>query len=623
MQNYAGKRLVLLERKLIYEREQSMNKKDMTKEKQLRATVFAEALKATDPEDMEACRKDMEKLAALDPQTAKVVAAAIRAKQMPNLIKSAGLEGMFDKIMSPHGEEHNAVGFAKKKEAPEEPEFEEEEVEEKTFPPKAEEEFEGESEGTDDFGASEDEGGDDLGFSKSNDEPSDDSFGATDESETIENDEEMKTITIEVPASKVDSVLDVLYSQLPELIGADEEMGGEEEVPVKEESFDSAPAFAKEPEMSETPEVAEGEMTEHEPQFEPRSEKMEEKELIAQRKAYRANLLERVAENRSEDIKPKDIGLGKDTSANGKPFQYSEKLQGNEGETEYPKMTLENSDGNSLKGDPGYSKIPIPTKNGDTLQLKDDYENFTFSGGDDGSLGFTVDFNELLKVPSAGETATDEKFEIPTQLNLPKQKTTVAKVVTCQGCDNPRLAEVEVVECTDCGKTLRLCMECQEDGYCPNCSADGEKCSCDDKKEAAVEIPEAEVKEDNLEVVSKKEAEVYKARIKTAYAVANQLALAKIIEADEVEDQVNFWMNDNVSVANMKKQASLMLRMVKTSAEKVAAAATEKQSTRTASVAINPTFVSGTKNNQTPINELQEAISSFFMEDYNNYKANS
>jgi hypothetical protein len=457
----------------------------------------------------------------------------------------------------------------------------------------------------------------------------------------------MATITIECPASMVDQVKEALES-----LSGGEEMPGEEmsgpEIPEEKEEEGASCPFESEAEPDETESLLN----------QSRSNTMD-KEALAQRRAERQAILAKISEDKptrtaaAEGVKePKDIGLGKDTTEgtyggeSAKPYQFSEKAQ-YEGEEEYPKMTLENSGGNSLKDNPDWAKIPIPTKNPESLQLKDSYENFSFSGGDDGSLEFSADFDEMNKVPSAGATATDAKFEVPTQLEQRKHKTTVAKVVTCTGCDNPREAAVELVECSDCGGRLALCQECLDEEYCPQCATtrqaqvvdpDAEACNMtraedDDDPDvkaadlppAVQEVPDIINRQDFSDIDKKMEglpekteiiekgAELFRARIKTAYAVATQLALAKVIEQGEVDDQVKLWMDDGLSAKAMKTTGALMLRSAANGAERIAATAVNKANIRTASATVNPSFVASSATNGT-VTDLKDALQSIFME---------
>lgn len=631
-----------------------MNTKNQDAKK--RATAFALALKATDAEEFQECQKDMQKLAQLDPEAAKLVTAAIRAKQIPVLARESGLdESLVQSLISPQPQP--TMDFAnKKKIEPKEEEFPEAEEHEEMPEVEEHKEFpEEEMEEPDKLEGLHDE--------HEMNKP-EEMFNKDEDSEADDEDEQMANINLQVPMNMVESVKKALENLFTNEFADDSSAPDETGFPKQdfetpdeddEDEIEEKSNFGDETEDTPVKELPfKNDFQESEE--EPRSEKMDIEasnqnkrtvdastaELLAKRRAYRENLLTRIA----EDVKPKDINLGDDTSHGGKPFQYSEKNQ-HRGEVEYPKLTLDDSGGNSLAGDPGYAKATIPTKNFETLQLKDSYEDFKFSGGDDGTLDFSVDFNEMLKIPSAGESATDQKFEVPTQQNLSKHKTTIAKVVTCMGCDNPDDSGVEFVECQDCGTRLALCNHCLGEEYCPTCAI---KTACDDKacnkkykkddnEKKEVESqgkPTAEFQKIDVikninpntidpnnidskfssddEEKSKKEAEVYKARLKTAFAAAAQLALANVIGADEVNDQVELWMNDGMSARSIKAQSAVMLRCAQNSTQRVVSAATNESSVRTASagrISTNPTFV---VSNTTTNSDLKDTIQSILME---------
>jgi hypothetical protein len=626
-------------------------KKSTDKNAKLRATVFAEALKATDAEDFKVCIKDMEKLAETDPESAKIVASAIRAKQIPAMARNAGLnEELIQRLLSPLGNQDKAIDFAKKKET--------EESEESPFEKKFENE-ESEEEPEEII-----EPGNDLEEMDENPETDELSNGFGEE-----NDEgETATINIEVPMEMVDEVKEGLETFFAEKFGIPSEKETEFDTPQGEAEIETElpkanPLEEMGREKSEDP-IRSEEMGKEALERETSAsvDDSDIKTALAKRKAYREALLTKIAENDDETepkdiglgkdtdsnhqspggsegkrdtIKPKDIGLGKDTSFNGTPFKFQAEV--NEGEVQYPKMTLEGSAGNSLYDDPGYAKIPIPTKNPESLQLKDSYEKFTFSGGDDGSLDFTADFEAMNEIPSAGETASDKLFEVPTQISLPKNKTTVAKKVVCSGCDNPEGKEVEAVECNDCHGRLTLCGACQDEGYCPSCVANYKLVEttneCEKEVEAVEEGPTFQLPEptpsqpvdkyvgDVQEKSGKppviQQAEVFQARIATAYKVATQLALAEIIMPDEIDDQVKLWMDDGLSAKAMKTQGALMLRSASNAAQRIAAASqTKNVRTASKSVSTNPSFVGGTSTNLSSIQDMQEALTDILMKPY-------
>lgn len=560
------------------------------REARIKAAVFAAELEATDKQELEECAKDMQKLAELDEDSARIVAAAVRAKTLPNLARQAGLEEEeIERIMKPLHEKPMTADFAKEEETkdPEE-EIEEGKVDETENP-----------------------------FEKDEESPKED----IEEASEVNDEEPMAQITIELPASKVQQVEELLQTLQPDFGGESFADGSEAEVLETEPDADDMGS-------EELPEAKEEEMLETVAQ---RSNEMDKKTLAerkAQREAILAKAMARTAAEENTDDqerKPKDIGLGKDTSFNGKQYQFDKDAQYDQ-EEEYPKMTMQNSEGNSLKDNPGYNDIPVPTENPDNLGLKDSYKATKFEGSapvdgfDAGSeatgMNFDVEFDKLDVVPSAGEGKVTQKFEVPTQLEQRKHKTTVAeRVVECEGCNNPKGKPVHECNCEECGTRVAICEDCETEDHCPACAAKTAK--KEKESDIELEIPEEKIKpeltsEDNSAEKSAKEAEVYKARLKTAYAVSTQWALAGLITPDEVDDNVDLWMRDNYSVKAMKTNGAILLRTASKAENRVKTAKTEKPTGRqVTAVSTNPSFVTSSVANPA-VDDLKQVLQGMF-----------
>jgi hypothetical protein len=91
------------------------------------------------------------------------------------------------------------------------------------------------------------------------------------------------------------------------------------------------------------------------------------------------------------------------------------------------------------------------------------------------------------------------------------------------------------------------------------------------------------------EAEMEKSAELYKARLKTAFAVASRLHTAGILPANEVEKHAEGLLNDGLTVNAMLRQTNIMLQSMSATAEKFASMASTK-TTRTAGngIAFNP-----------------------------------
>ena len=103
-----------------------------------------------------------------------------------------------------------------------------------------------------------------------------------------------------------------------------------------------------------------------------------------------------------------------------------------------------------------------------------------------------------------------------------------------------------------------------------------------------------------------KEAELYRARLKTAYAMATKLATANILPENEIDAYAEGMLGDNLTATAMIRQTKLMLNSVAASAEKFAASS---GSVRTAStgIAFNPS-VRGTSSDLRGASDIQNAL---------------
>lgn len=230
---------------------------------------------------------------------------------------------------------------------------------------------------------------------------------------------------------------------------------------------------------------------------------------VASRHAKRMAMLQRVAEDGQEfptDIKATNRGHGDDTSHGGKPFKTEDARKtgvDNPGESK-PTMTLDNSEGNILRSDPGWSKPVVPTKNPSNLQNQGAKETFTFENEKGGWSTRTVDSTDS-PLPAQGLSNADntwagepwdkgfDEFDPPTQLGqyTSETKTTIlsspklqslireaSMMRECSGCNNPGMMEIEGVECPTCQTRYALCEDCINDiedenkpDECPICTA--------------------------------------------------------------------------------------------------------------------------------------------------------
>jgi len=246
-----------------------------------------------------------------------------------------------------------------------------------------------------------------------------------------------------------------------------------------------------------------------------KTDKSSTQERQAARRELLASIIKEAEQQMPEDVKPStEKKLGNDTSSQGKDFVMEDATRGvaNPGQ-KGEKMTLENSEGNSLLWDPKFTENKIPTVNPELLANNSEaFDVQKFEGGKEGGL-FTRKIDETKDpLPTMGEIDAlwgkkdlIQGFDLPSQLDTTTQRRTnvlASKTVECAGCTNPEEEALFVVACDTCGNNIPLCDKCVEENYCPVCaSADEEniKEACGPNWEAYCKTPQdrAEVVEDN------------------------------------------------------------------------------------------------------------------------------
>ena len=360
------------------------------------------------------------------------------------------------------------------------------------------------------------------------------------------------------------------------------------------------------------------------------------KQALAERKAQREALLRRA--EREEILKK--IASEEETYPASASFKYNEEMVDMTGEVEYPSMTMQGSEGNSLKEqNPTWAEQKVPTMNPTSLEFPSVTKPSKFEGSGDGSLEYTVDW-EKLENPSEGLEDVDHPH-IPTQMPSMPHKTT--RTVGAS-------KEEHEVECTACGTTMRMSEAAMEDpntkcanNYCPTnrtAQKEDKEEEEEEEEEDAVEDKSAGVTNVNInkelsnlkgvgnaanaakgftETVQNtgkqlsQNASLDLARIKTSYSCATKLALAGIITSEEVDSYAEQMINDGLKSDSMIRQTKLLLKSAQSSTERVAAAAAERMSTRTAStlgVSTSPAF-SGVNTNSAAL-DIQSALKGAF-----------
>jgi Zn ribbon nucleic-acid-binding protein len=262
-----------------------------------------------------------------------------------------------------------------------------------------------------------------------------------------------------------------------------------------------------------------------------------------------------------------------------------------DGEKPYPTMTLENSGSNSLKEqNPEWAEQKLFTNKMDEIQLKSNFKPFTLPGKTK-EMEYTIEFDEI-DIPSE-EDPLGSGPEIPTQMNQLEHNSTVYKTAS----------EKHAVECVACGHRMNLSEAEMDTAECPKSTKK------EDKEAAVVVDPSATVKISSND--SKKVIALETARIKTAFSCSSKLAVAGIIDANEIDSYADQMLNDGLKADAMIRQTKLLLKSSQTNTERVVAAAAERmQNVRTAStmgISTSPAFSGGLSSNGAAL-DIQAAL---------------
>jgi hypothetical protein len=545
-----------------------MNKNSNKANQERFAAMRLAEINATDKEDLMNCASDMEKTASLNSNEAVVVANAIRAKYLPNIARQAGLD--VSNLDLDHGKE--TVDFAN-----DESEDDEDDMEFHHF--------------------TSDEDSEDVDDDDMSDEDMDDE-------DEVEDSDDVATFEIEVPADMVDQAQKAVQQALDNLLGGDDDSDEDDDEDITHFNDD-------EDDMDSEDESDDDE--DNETQFMKNSNEVRSmtKQALAERKAQREALLRRAER---EEILMKIASEEETYPAASASFKYNEDMVDMKGEIEYPSMTMEGSEGNSLKEqNPSWAEQKVPTMNPDSLQFPTVTKPGKFEGSGDGSLEYTVDWDHL-ETPSEGLEDADQP-NIPTQMPSMPHKTTRTVGASAE----------HDVECTSCGTSMRMSEAAMED---PNTRCANKDCPTNaESKDKEVEaqnvdtrqhvntqkkINDTQVELDNAfqSVNELKQSSVDVARIKTSYSCATKLALAGIITSEEVDSYAEQMINDGLKSDSMIRQTKLLLKSAQSSTERVAAAAAERMSTRTAStlgVSTSPALSGGLSNNSAAL-DIQGAL---------------
>ncbi len=518
-----------------------------------RAMRIAE-IRVEDAEDMQACVSDLVRTSSLglNVDTARIVASAYREAMMPAALEAEGINPD-EFIEQPFGSQMTAANFADDTDAEEMKDEHDDE----------------DSDDSEDHADHED----DLGMEDGGEE-----------------NDNVATLEVEVPADKVDEFQEALEKAMTEVFGD----AGE----VAEDKEDMSSDIKK---YEEDVEDAMSSVTAN------RKVQTMSKNARAQREAILASLNTRVASDME--------------------FKGSYENEG-----EYAKMTMTNSEGNSLRDqNPEFNKVNVPTLNGENLGFDKEFVATKLEGQIDDVNAYKVNFDPMSYATAEGNSLPEfEDFEVPTQTDMTSRKNTVtASDLTAEeaaeeelynslvqaGVSNDTISNLTFAEGLELYKQITASKVNELARYAGEVNIEVAK----EEEEASYGMmtnDEDEDDEASMDMEAKwatfaKESEVFRARLKTAYGVSTKLCLAGLLDQDEVESNVDLWMNDGLTVKAMLASGAQMLRMSQTAEQRVASAHAEK-SVRTASangVATIPGYSGTTSNVST---DLQQALKSIF-----------
>ena len=526
---------------------------DIAQREALKRAMRLAEIRAEDSEDMETCVNDLVKTAGLDEESARIVAAAYRESMLPEVLEEEG----FDRSEFDNAPGNMTANFADEDNAT--PEMEDEDMEPEM--------------------------------------DSDDSTSMEDGGEV--NDDNVATLEVEVPADKVDDFLEVLKRAVAEEFGPGA---------VAEETSEEGDESSMEEDTTQP---------------------MDEQETMPKMANRKVKQMSRSARAQREAILASLAGNTRTAS----DFEYADDVQ-YEIEGEFPTMTMQGSEGNSLREqNPTFAKQDVPTMNPELLGLKNELSGVKKEGSPEDSSMYEANFDLFTGVPSEGLDPDFNEFEVPTQMQKSQFNLVTASndseaaeeylynELVSNGVEEDVIANMTFAEGLELYRRInaskvdtlkRMAIDqitiSEEDepkveAYGMTPSAEAEKEPDEEDKETAMVDGKKAAWADVLA-----ENELFKARLKTAYGVSTKLCLAGLISPDEVEANVDLWLNDGLTVKAMLASGAQMLRMSQTAEQRVASAHAESN-IRTAGVATIPGF-SGASNNVST--DLQQALKSIF-----------
>lgn len=430
-------------------------------------------------------------------------------------------------------------------------------------------------------------------FAKDIDADHDDDMAESDEDEVQDDngmedsgevDDNVATLEVEVPADKVDEFQQALEKAMAEVFGD----GAVAEDNLEEDSTSE--------ESEELP-----------------ADNADKMPATANRKVQNMN---RTAREQREAIL---ASLANTRTASD--FEYAADAQySNEGK--FDKMTMQSSEGNSLRDqNPTFAKQDVPTLNPEHLGLKNELNAVKKDGNVEDSAMYEANFDLFSGTPSQG-VAEFGNFELPTQTeNLSRTNVVVASDLSDEdqaeeflynelktaGVEEDVISNLTFAEGLDLYRQINAS---KIDTLAKMANIENISIAEDEDEDEDKDMEDKATVDAKWESMAK-EAEVFRARLKTAYGVSTKLCLAGLISADEVEANVDLWLNDGLTVKAMLASGAQMLRVSQSAEQRVVSAHAEK-TLRTASaqgVATIPGYAGSTNNVST---DLQQALKNIF-----------
>ncbi len=497
--------------------------KDSHSEQRIKKAMKMHEIASTDAQDLKQCKKDLMQRLAMDKDEAEDVALSIREHFLPKLLESEGIE--VEEMLS---------------------------------------DLNGKM--TDDDENFEDESPEEM-HDEDHDEDTPDDDDEVDE-------DEIATIHITVPADKIRDVEEALEAVLGDMDA---------------DSKDQA--------------------TDHDT-----NDNGDKRMNIEARKELRKTILAAMAEDSEVEHVSRKNGFehAKDEQTFEEDFHKTQK--GNLTDSEFD--TLD------------YAENEIPTFTDLISKIKgleESLKETKFDGTPEDADAYALEFDPL-EIPSQGDEGLYHEVVVPSEGKLPRKRTVnsstlgefdeeaaeeaLAFALKTAGVSDEDMGKLTYAEALDLFKAIKTANKLAEmhddEDHEDRAEYHAEKENKEDhyatmlrnlmrgdkehEAELSIKTPEGvtiDTAKKHDEAAMEKEAELYRARLKTAYAMSTKLATAGILPANDVDSYAEGMLSDGLTVTAMIRQTKLMLTTAAANAEKFASASSNGKKA-TASISFNP-----------------------------------